>query len=91
LELSLTPIFKEWRHVTLVHKEKLTAETRGSDIYFMGLFGLASLAVASASIFVPGIVLRNPLFWVSVFVIDLIAILLLARYLTVLAGVSEKM
>jgi len=91
LELSLTPLFKEWRSVTLVRTGAVIAESKGSDILAMSLFGLAFLTVAAASIFIPGVLLRKPFYWVSASVIDLVAILLLAKYAAVLAGVFEKM
>ena len=91
LDLSLTPVFKEWRHVTLVRSGAVIAETMGTDIIYMGLLGVAFLAVAAVSLFSPTVVLRKPLYWIPVSVVDLTAALLFGKYMAVLAGVVEKM
>jgi hypothetical protein len=91
LKISLTPVFKEWRHVALVRNGAVIAAASGRDIFYMALFGVIFLAVAAVSMVEPGILLRKPLCLISALVVDLVAALLCAKYVAVLAGAVEKM
>jgi hypothetical protein len=91
LELRLTPLAKEWRHVVLFRNGSDIAHTIGSDIWFMGLFGVVFLSVAGLSSFGPSSFTCKLGFLIGSSFINLLALVLCLKYLGVLAGAFEKM
>jgi hypothetical protein len=91
LQLSLTPIFKEWRRASLIRGGSVLGGTVGNDIFWMGGFGCIFLFVAGVSFFAPAHTWQKPVSWVVVSVVELVAVLLFLKYLAVLGNLCEKM
>jgi hypothetical protein len=41
--IRLTPVFKEWRSIELIREGVIVAKTRGTDMYYMSMMGVALL------------------------------------------------
>jgi hypothetical protein len=91
LQLSLTPVFKEWRHASLIRGGSVLGATVGEDIFWMGGFGCIFLIVAGVSFFAPARTWQKPVAWIAVSVVNLVAVLVFLKYLAVLGNLYEKM
>ena len=91
LELGLTPLGKEWRHVALVRNGVEIARSVGSDVWYMGLFGVAFLLVAFVSAIGSNLLTCNFGFLIGASFANLLALLLILKYVGVIFGVFEKM
>jgi hypothetical protein len=89
IELSLTPVFKEWRDVRIVRDGASVARSRGTDISFLALFCVAFF-IPALSFVVPSRWTNNKAFAAFAGLLELIALLVLLKFVAVYFGWFQK-
>lgn len=90
LLVSLSPIFSEWKTMAVVRDGHIIISARGSDLYWMGVMGLAFL-VGLAAYLPEHRLFANLLLVISVPVLDFGAVLLWVRFVQLWTGQIEKL
>jgi hypothetical protein len=89
IELSLTPVFKEWRQVILVRDGANVATSHGTDIVFLSMFCVAFF-VPALSFVAPRRWTDNKAFAAFAGLLELIALLVLLKFVAVYFGWFQK-
>jgi hypothetical protein len=90
LQVSLTPIFSEWKKMSIIRDGQVIASSQGTELLWMGAFGLFFLVTLCA--YLPErVILARLRLAVAIPVLELVGAMLWLRFALLWAGQIEKM
>ncbi len=101
VELSISPIFKEWHQISLIRDGKVVAETTPTDIYFMSGFAFAFLLPCLSFVpwftnafdsfsFIDKKQQSKNFFWMIIFLLELVGMIICIKLVAYFMGLVNS-